>query len=105
MFKDRLKQLRLDNGVTQSDIAKAICVSPATIGNYEQGTREPRNNTMWQKLADYFGVSVDYLMDKNTDCENFESDYDKIIQKNIILKQENEMLKKKLQSIMEIINI
>lgn len=64
MFKDKLKQLRLDKGVTQSDIAKAIGVSPATIGNYEQGTREPRNNAMWQKLADYFGVSVDYLMDK-----------------------------------------
>ena len=105
VFKDKIKQLRLDKGVTQSDIAKAIGVSPATIGNYEQGTREPRNNAMWQKLADYFGVSVDYLIDKNTDCRNFENDYGKIIQENIILKQENEMLKRKLQSIMEIINM
>lgn len=66
MFKDKLKQLRLDKGVTQSDIATAIGVSPATIGNYEQGTREPRNNAMWQKLADYFDVTVDYLMDKTS---------------------------------------
>lgn len=65
MFKDRLKQLRMDKGVTQSDIANAIGVSPATIGNYEQGTREPRNNEMWKKLADYFEVSIDYLMDKS----------------------------------------
>lgn len=66
MFKDRLKQLRIDKGVTQADIAKAIGVSAATIGNYEQGTREPRNNEMWQKLADYFCVSVDELMDKES---------------------------------------
>ena len=54
MFKDKLKHLRIENNLTQADIAKAIGVSPATIGNYEQGTREPRNNEMWQKLADYF---------------------------------------------------
>lgn len=64
MFKDKLKQLRIQKGVTQADIATAIGVSPATIGNYEQGTREPRNNEMWKKIADFFGVSVDYLMDK-----------------------------------------
>ena len=43
MFKDKLKYLRIENNLTQADIAKAIGVSPATIGNYEQGTREPRN--------------------------------------------------------------
>lgn len=64
MFKEKLKQLRIQKGVTQADIANAIGVSSATIGNYEQGTREPRNNEMWNKLADYFGVSVDFLMDE-----------------------------------------
>lgn len=69
MFKDKLKQLRIDKGLTQADVAKAIGVSAATIGNYEQGTREPRNNEMWQKLSDYFNVSIDYLMD-NADSDN-----------------------------------
>ncbi len=64
MFKDKLKQLRIEQNLTQADVAKAINVSPATIGNYEQGTREPRNNEMWTKLADYFNVSIDELMDK-----------------------------------------
>ena len=67
MFKDKLKYLRIENNLTQADIAKAIGVSPATIGNYEQGTREPRNNEMWQKLASYFNIYVDELMDKNND--------------------------------------
>ena len=66
MFKDKLKQLRLEKGVTQADIAKAIGVSPATIGNYEQGSREPKNNDIWKKLADYFDISVDELMDKQS---------------------------------------
>lgn len=63
MFKDKLKQLRIKNNLTQADLAKAIGVSSATIGNYEQGTREPRNNEMRKKLADFFGISVDELMD------------------------------------------
>lgn len=65
MFKDKLKQLRTERNLTQADIAKSIGVSAATIGNYEQGTREPRNNEMWQKLANFFEVTVDELMDKN----------------------------------------
>lgn len=64
MFKDKLRQLRTERNLTQAEIAKALGISPATIGNYEQGTREPRNNEMWQKLADYFDISVDELMDK-----------------------------------------
>lgn len=64
MFKEKLKQLRIEHNLTQADVAKAIGVSAATIGNYEQGTRQPRNNEMWQKLADYLDVSVDELMDK-----------------------------------------
>ncbi|RKI37059.1 XRE family transcriptional regulator [bacterium D16-51] len=65
MFKDKLKQLRIARNLTQADIAKALGVSPATIGNYEQGTREPRNNEMWKKLADFFGVSVNDLMNND----------------------------------------
>ena len=65
MFKDKLKQLRLEHGLTQSDVAKAIGVKSGTIGNYEQGTRIPKNDVMWKKLADLFNVSVDYLMDND----------------------------------------
>ena len=105
MFKDKLKQLRIDRNLTQAEVAKAIGISAATIGNYEQGTREPRNNEMWQKLADYFGVSVDYLMEKGANNQHSDINNNKIMQENIILRQENEMLRKKLQSIMEIISM
>ena len=64
MFKDKLKQLRIERNLTQAEVAHAIGVSAATIGNYEQGTRQPRSNEVWQKLADCLGISVDELMDK-----------------------------------------
>lgn len=107
MFKDKLRQLRIENNLTQADLAKAIGVSPATIGNYEQGTREPRNNESWQKLADYFGISVDELIDKkhvmSVATDNI-IDKNSLIQENMFLKQENEMLKRKLETIMKIID-
>ena len=65
-----MKQLRLDKGVTQSDIANVIGVSSATIGNYEQGTRKPRKSETWEKIADYFGVSIDYLIDEDWNVLN-----------------------------------
>lgn len=95
MFKDRLRQLRIERNLTQAEIAKAIGVSSATIGNYEQGTREPRNNEMWQKLADYFNVSVDYLMNK----ENASRVSEELLHENMLLRMENIRLKRKLELI------
>lgn len=63
MFKDILKQLRINKGETQEDVAKALGVSTATIGNYELGIRIPKDDKMWMQLAKFFDVSVDYLMD------------------------------------------
>lgn len=63
MFKDVLKQLRDAKGITQSELAYAIGVQPGAIGNYEQGQRMPKDDKTWIKIAQYFNVSVDYLMD------------------------------------------
>lgn len=98
MFKERLKQLRNERNLTQSELAKAIGVSAATIGNYEQGTREPRNNEMWKKLAYFFNVSIDYLMDKEKPLMNND-----LLMENMLLKKENMNLKRKLELIREIL--
>lgn len=63
MFKDVLKQLRDKKGLTQEELAIALDVTAGTIGNYEQGQRLPKDDKMWVKIANFFGVSVDYLMD------------------------------------------
>ena len=73
MFKDVLKQLREEKGLTQELLAHELGLSSGSIGNYEQGSREPRNKIM-RKIADYFGVSIDYLLGNNSDL-NQQSDF------------------------------
>ena len=58
---NRIKELRQANGVKQSDLAKAINVSQATMSEYETGKYEPDIATL-RKIAAYFSVSVDYVV-------------------------------------------
>lgn len=57
----RLKELRKSKSLNQSQVANAIGISQRTYSNYEIGTREPDINTII-KLADYFNVTIDYLL-------------------------------------------
>lgn len=57
----RLKQLRIDNNKLQKDVANYLNISDVAYGYYEKGERQP-NPDMLLKLADFFNVSVDYLL-------------------------------------------
>lgn len=69
LFKDVLRQLREGRGMTQEQLAEVLGVTAGTIGNYEQGQRLPKDDKMWIKIANYFNVSIDYLMDVERDDE------------------------------------
>ena len=58
---ERIKQLRKEKSLTMKQLGVAICVAESTISLYENGKRQPDNETL-SKLADFFGVSVDYLL-------------------------------------------
>lgn len=58
--KNRIKDLRLQKGLSQSELAKKVGISNQVISFYENNKREPKIEN-WQKLADFFGVSVPYL--------------------------------------------
>ena len=60
-FGTRLTALRKKKKLLQADLAKKIGIARATYGAYEQGTRQPDFETL-EKLADYFEVSIDYLL-------------------------------------------
>lgn len=60
-FGDRLRQLRQEKDMYQKDLAKVIGVSESAISAYEKGIREPQYSKL-KELADYFSVSVDYLI-------------------------------------------
>lgn len=65
-FAGRLKELREYHGLTQGEVAKCVNLSPAAIGNYERGAREPSIRELIL-LADFLDVSVDYLIGRIDD--------------------------------------
>ncbi len=67
----KLKELRETIGISQSAFAREINVAQNTVSNWERGTREPDNETL-AKIADFFGVTTDYLLGRepNEDKKN-----------------------------------
>lgn len=73
-FKDRLKAVRLNNKLTQKEVANYFQTSPQSYAQWEKGLRKPSAENL-QKLADFFNVSTDYLLGK-TDFSEPDSDID-----------------------------
>lgn len=61
MFAETLKKLRNDRGITQDKMAESLGVPCRTYGSWERGEREPDFSTLG-KIADFYGVSTDYLL-------------------------------------------
>ncbi|MRM97787.1 helix-turn-helix domain-containing protein [Lactobacillus taiwanensis] len=59
-MKNRLKELRNKKHLTLKELGEQLGMPNNTLSQYETGKREPKLET-WQKLADFFGVSVPYL--------------------------------------------
>lgn len=60
-MNNRIKELRLNKRVNQATLAEFVGVSQNTISYWEQGKYEPDMKSL-QKIADYFGVTTDYLI-------------------------------------------
>ena len=67
-FSERIKELRRKRGMTQAALAKIIDVRQDSICIYEKGKNYPEVRRLLI-LADYFGVSLDYLMGRTDDPE------------------------------------
>lgn len=66
LFSERLKCIRQSSKLTQKNIAEYLQISERAYQNYEYGNREPNFETAI-KLADYFNVSLDYLLGRSDD--------------------------------------
>ena len=62
---EQLKILRKQKGLYQKDVANFLGVDRTTYVKYENGVSEPDYNTL-VKLAEFFNVSVDYLLGRET---------------------------------------
>lgn len=62
----RLKDLRKEKGITQLQLAMELNMSQNTISRYETGERQAGYDELI-KIADYFNVSIDYLLGRTED--------------------------------------
>ncbi len=61
IFEQRLKELRLNERLTQRDMAEKLGLSQPSYIRYENGSSEPSQENL-VKIADIFDVSIDYLL-------------------------------------------
>ena len=68
VFKDHLRQIRKNHKSTQKQVAAAIDVTERNYQLYESGSQKPSFDVLIA-LADYFNVSLDYLVGRSDDPE------------------------------------
>lgn len=62
----RIKELRIERNLLQKDVAAVLSVNRTTYGKYETGDAVPPLDNL-VRLADYYGVSLDYLVGRPED--------------------------------------
>ena len=72
---ERIKKLRIQHTLSQTELAKLVGVKSNTVSTWERGTRKPDFNVLC-KLSNSFGVSIEYILGEtaNSISEN-ENDY------------------------------
>ena len=69
VFGSRLKELRVDAGLKQSELAPVFNVSKTTICQWETSKQEPSLEDI-VKISEYFHVSADYLLGLDDDINS-----------------------------------
>ena len=70
----RIKELRKEKGIRQSELAKLLHVSQQAVGSWETGRTIPGADTL-NILADYFNVTTDYLLGRPEKKDDDNVDY------------------------------
>lgn len=61
IFRDRLRKLRKEKGMSQKQVAEGIGITEVGYQNYEVGRRKPTFSVL-PTIAEFFDVSLDYLV-------------------------------------------
>lgn len=64
-FSEKVKTARTAKNMSQKELATATGISERTIQNYEMGTRLPKKQETYMKLAGALGISPEVLLDEN----------------------------------------
>lgn len=93
---NRLKELRKEKKLSQKEIAKEMSISEKTLSRWENGESQIKPEKAKQ-LADYFGVSIGYLLGYIDDSEIYDDEVVIEPEKGMILAYSLERSNKKLQ--------
>lgn len=96
-MKNRLKELRDQKGLYQKDIASFLNVAVSTYSYWENGTYEP-DQTSLSKLADFFGVTTDYLLGRSSSATAIQDRPDSDLAENFIREYGELFSEKEFQS-------
>ena len=68
-FSEKLYNARIKQGLTQSDVAKLVPMTQSSYSRIENGFQEP-NLSQLKRIAEVLNVSLDYLLDVETEYYN-----------------------------------
>ncbi|MCR8983247.1 transcriptional regulator [Brevibacillus laterosporus] len=78
IFKERLKELRATRMVTQEELAKTLDIPNSTIRRLESSDISLPRYERLEKIANYFNVSVDYLLGRTDNPKNILTDNEQL---------------------------
>lgn len=64
-FGEKLREKRMEKGLSIAQLASTVGLTKRTVINYEQGGTYPRDRKIYEKLAEALGVDADYLHNEN----------------------------------------
>lgn len=95
IFSQRLKELRLEKGITQREMAQSLKLSPSKISHLMNG-REPDYDTLCE-IADFFHVTTDYLLGRSDYADHLEELQDLEIKRSIVQKEVEHLVDEKIE--------
>lgn len=79
---NRIRALREDRDLRQIDVSNATGIDQKTLSNYETGKTQPDSDALI-RLADFFDVSIDYLVGRSAQSFSSQADITKALSKVI----------------------
>ena len=76
---NKIKELRKEKNITVAELAKELGISQSMLTNYENGNGTPRDESIWEKLSQIFGVSKSHVMGLTTDIETAKTKQLKVV--------------------------
>lgn len=102
---ERIKQLRIQNNMTQEDLGKRLGVQKSAIAKYENGRVQNLKKSTIKKMADIFGVDPSYVLGMDKEKHTTKEDLELIEMYNKAKESDKAAVKALLSAIDKLLNI